>query len=131
LSTRPRFQCGMADNRTISQLEAEGYPWIGCECCKGTVWVPFRMLRERIPMLSARSGVWYASVDVIRWDTSRHTGRTDSFVHERCNSKKEAEEAARRLLAENAKYFNAESSVEARVVCELEWDAAASGDDDE
>jgi hypothetical protein len=29
------------------------YPWIGCECCKGTVWVPFKMLRERIPMLSA------------------------------------------------------------------------------
>jgi hypothetical protein len=47
------LQCGMADNRAISQLEAEGYPWIGCECCKGTVWVPFRMLRERIPMLSA------------------------------------------------------------------------------
>jgi hypothetical protein len=44
----------MADNRTISQFEAEkGYPWIGSECCKGTVWVPFRMLRERIPMLSA------------------------------------------------------------------------------
>jgi hypothetical protein len=43
----------MADNRTISQLEAGGYPWIGCECCKGTVWVPFKMLRERIPMLSA------------------------------------------------------------------------------
>jgi hypothetical protein len=36
----------MADNRTISQLEAEGYPWIGCECCKGTVWVPFRMIRD-------------------------------------------------------------------------------------
>src|SRR6267154_1642964 len=49
----PRFNARMADNRTISQLEAEGYPWIGCECCKGTVWVPFRMLRERIPMLSA------------------------------------------------------------------------------
>ena len=43
----------MLDNRTISQLEAEGYPWIGCEWCKGMVWVPFRMLRERIPMLSA------------------------------------------------------------------------------
>jgi hypothetical protein len=43
----------MADSRTISQLEAEGYPWIGCECCKGTVWLPFKMLRERIPMLSA------------------------------------------------------------------------------
>jgi hypothetical protein len=40
----------MADNRTISQ------PRVilgGCECCKGTVWVPFKMLRERIPMLSA------------------------------------------------------------------------------
>jgi len=43
----------MPDNRTISQLEAEGYPWIGCECCKGTVWMPFKMLRERLPMLSA------------------------------------------------------------------------------
>ena len=43
----------MADNRTISQLEAEGYPWIGCECCKGTVWVPFRMIRERLPNLNA------------------------------------------------------------------------------
>lgn len=41
----------MADNRTISQLEAERYDWIGCECCKGTVWVPFRMIRERIPMM--------------------------------------------------------------------------------
>src|SRR5882757_3422839 len=48
-----RSNAPMADNRTISQLEAEGYPWIGCECCKGTVLVPFRMLRERIPMLSA------------------------------------------------------------------------------
>ena len=48
-----RASMRMADNRTISQLEAEGYPWIGCECRKGTVWVPFRMLRERIPMLSA------------------------------------------------------------------------------
>jgi DUF1680 family protein len=27
----------MTDTRTISQLEAEGYPWIGCECCKGTL----------------------------------------------------------------------------------------------
>jgi hypothetical protein len=37
----------MADTRTISQLEADGYPWIGCECCKGTVWVPFKMTREK------------------------------------------------------------------------------------
>jgi len=38
----------MTDTRTISQLEAEGYPWIGCECCKGTVWVPFKMIRQKI-----------------------------------------------------------------------------------
>jgi len=43
----------MPDNRTISQLETEGYPWIGAECCKGTVWVPFRMIRNRFPLLSA------------------------------------------------------------------------------
>jgi hypothetical protein len=87
--------------------------------------------REILARYRTGSGVWYASVDVIRWDTSRHTGRTDSFVHERCKSKKEAAEAACRLLAENAKYFSAENSVEARVVCELEWGDATSGDDDE
>ena len=43
----------MTDTRTISQLEAEGYPWIACECCKGTVWVPFKMIRDKIPMLSS------------------------------------------------------------------------------
>ena len=43
----------MTDTRTISQLEAEGYSWIGCECCKGTVWVPFKMIRHKIPLLSA------------------------------------------------------------------------------
>ena len=42
----------MADDRTISQLEAERYDWIGCECCKGTVSVR-GILREQIPMLSA------------------------------------------------------------------------------
>jgi hypothetical protein len=87
--------------------------------------------REILARYRTGSGVWYASVDVIRWDHSRHSGETESFVHEKCNSKKEAEEAARRLLAENAKYFSAESSVEARVVCDLEWDEAISDDDDD
>ncbi len=43
LRARSRFDAGMTDKRTISQLETEGYRWIGCECCKGTVWVPFKM----------------------------------------------------------------------------------------
>ena len=52
---RSGFDQAMTDTRTISQLEAEGYPWIGCECCKGTVWVLFNMIREKIPALSSWS----------------------------------------------------------------------------
>jgi hypothetical protein len=87
--------------------------------------------REILARYRTGSGIWHASVDVIRWDNSRHSGGSDSVAHDKCNSKKEAEEAARRLLAENAKYFSAESSVEARVVCDLEWDDPASGADAE
>jgi hypothetical protein len=67
-------------------------------------------------------GVWYASVEVIHWDATHHSGHSILELHERCASKKEAEEAARRLLAENAKHFSAEMSVQAEVVCDLEWD---------
>jgi hypothetical protein len=86
--------------------------------------------REILARYRSGAGVWYASVDVIRWDRSQHSGETKSFVHEKCSSKKEAEEVARRLLAENAKYFSAENSVEARVVCDLEWFDDLSGEDD-
>jgi hypothetical protein len=85
--------------------------------------------REILARYRTGSGVWYASVDVIRWDLSRHSGETESFVHEKCNSKKEAEEAARRLLAENAKYFSADNAVEARVVCDLEWNGGDESSD--
>lgn len=40
------------DARTISEIEKAGYSWIGAECCKGTVWVPFKMIRARFPRLS-------------------------------------------------------------------------------
>lgn len=45
--------------KTISVLEVERYHHIECACqnpvCRNTVWVPFRMIRERRPrlMLSA------------------------------------------------------------------------------
>lgn len=35
----------MSDIRTIAEIEAAGYGWIAAECCKGTVWVPFRLIR--------------------------------------------------------------------------------------
>ena len=39
----------MPDTRTIAELEAHRYAWIAAECCKGTVWVPFRMIRAAHP----------------------------------------------------------------------------------
>jgi hypothetical protein len=52
---------------------------------------------------------------------THHSGDTTASFHERCNSKKEAEEAARRLLVEKAEHFSAEHTVEASVVCDFEW----------
>lgn len=43
----------MPDTRTISQIEAAGYGWISAECCKGTTWVPFKMIRKQLPQLDA------------------------------------------------------------------------------
>jgi hypothetical protein len=39
----------------------------------------------------------------------------------RCDSKKAAIEAARRLLAENAHRFSEDVIIEAKVISELEW----------
>ena len=47
-----RSDAPMADTRPIS-LEAEGYPWIGCECSNGSVWVPVKMSGRRCRTLSA------------------------------------------------------------------------------
>ena len=89
------------------------------------LWQGFANAADRRREILARyrtgKGVWYASVDIVQWDSLRKSGHTTSYVHERCNSKKEAETAARRLLAENAKYFSAETTIEASVVCDLEW----------
>ncbi len=85
--------------------------------------------REILARYRTGKGIWYASVDVIRWNALTRSGESEAFAHERCNSKKEAEEAARRLLAEHAKYFSAEVSIEARVVCDLEWQDDLADDD--
>lgn len=77
--------------------------------------------REILARYRTGKGIWYASIEMIYWETTGHSGRSARVVHEKCNSKKEAEEAARRLLAENAKYFSASTSVEADVLCDLEW----------
>jgi hypothetical protein len=77
--------------------------------------------REILSLYRSGKGVWHAVVDISRWDVTRHYPESTSNFHERCNSKREAEEAARRMLADKAKFFSAEYSVEASVVCDLEW----------
>jgi hypothetical protein len=39
----------VSDTSTISELEAQRYDWIAAECCRGTVWVPFRLIRTAHP----------------------------------------------------------------------------------
>jgi hypothetical protein len=63
--------------------------------------------REILRRHRTGEGIWYASVEILRWDVTHHSGESVSSFHEKCNSKKEAEEAARRMLAENAKHFSA------------------------
>jgi hypothetical protein len=67
------------------------------------------------------TGTWYAQVDVTSWDETRDKGQIILSKEEKCSSKKEAERAAQRLLAEHAKYFSATHSVDASVFCDLEW----------
>jgi hypothetical protein len=78
--------------------------------------------REILARYRTGRGVWYASIEFFKWEPHRYSGQSDTIAYKKCNSKKEAEGAARLLLAENAKYFTAENSVEARVVCDLEWE---------
>lgn len=112
--TEPALKGLAFEARSLASKELDEAIWLGVAAAADR-------RREILARNRTGSGIWYASVDVTRWDPSQHTGRCESFVHEKCSSKKGAEEAARRLLAENAKHFSAETSVEARVVCDLEW----------
>ncbi|HEV7254076.1 MAG TPA: hypothetical protein VGN97_13405 [Mesorhizobium sp.] len=66
-------------------------------------------------------GVWYALVEITRWDAQR-VGREEGRFHERCEGRAKAEEAARRLLIEHASKLSASVSVDARVITDIEWD---------
>jgi hypothetical protein len=81
--------------------------------------------------LSARKrsgkGVWYAVVEVVV-QRERFT-ETVRVIHERCDGRKAAVIAARRLLVENAHLFDESVSVETSVMTDLEWDVLAFPDD--
>jgi hypothetical protein len=81
------------------------------------------MAEMRLEILRRRrtgTGTWYALVEVVRWDVE-HVGNSVAAYHERCEGKRAAEEAARRLLIEHAGKFAENISIEAEVLTDLEW----------
>lgn len=66
-------------------------------------------------------GIWYALIEIIQWDDTHHSGESVLSQAQKCGSMKEAEEVARQLLIEHAKYFSSRHSLEAKVICDLEW----------
>ncbi len=81
----------------------------------------FGILRRR----RSSKGTWYGFVEVTRWSPDRETGEVIATYHERCEGKRVAIEAARRLLIEHAEKFSDDITVEAGIETDLEWDAAA------
>lgn len=80
------------------------------------------MALEELEILKRRrknKGTWFATIDVVRWTDD--TGDTAMSLDKRCESRKEAEAAARALLIENAKYFSFDTTVEVSVLTDLEW----------
>lgn len=101
--------------REFAKIEADRAMWLG-------VAEAADRCREILVRRRTGRGVWYATIQILRWDPPRRTAETVASFHERHNSMAEAEEAARRMLAEHAKHFYSDISVEAELVCELEWD---------
>lgn len=104
--------------RENAKIESDGPLWVGiAEAAERYHESKFAGAREE--------GVWCAVVEILRWDPIQRTGETIATFHEGCELKPEAEEAARRLLTENAKHFTAETAVDTEVLWELDWDAEA------
>jgi hypothetical protein len=64
----------MTDTRTISQLETQGCPWIGCECCKGTISVPFKMIRQKVRGADAQTLVQHRAAGIAAAHSYREGG---------------------------------------------------------
>jgi hypothetical protein len=75
-------------------------------------------------------GVWFAVIEAFRTYPGNDIAEVLDEAFEKCQGKKTAVIAAQRLLKENAHKFNEETSIEARLYCELEWqpsEARSSG----
>jgi hypothetical protein len=83
--------------------------------------------REILARYRSGSGTWIGYIEVMRWDETRRSCESIQIIHQKCSSKQEAVEAARRLLSENVHWFTAETSVDARIACDLEWEDDEEG----
>ncbi|MCD1644819.1 hypothetical protein [Aurantimonas coralicida] len=72
-------------------------------------------------------GVWYAVVNVTRWDDDQH-GTMIAEHAERCHGQAAAVEAARRLLAKNAEKFSINTTVDVSIVTDIERQADEADD---
>lgn len=70
-------------------------------------------------------GIWYAVVDVTIWRDG--VGETLRRYHERCEGRKAAVVAARALLAKHAHRLDNDTTVEAEVLTDLEWEHQSDG----
>ena len=71
-------------------------------------------------------GTWYAFVEIMNWRSDDYIGRigtTTDVYHVKCNGKKSAVAAARNLLARYSDRFAEDTTVEAFIETDLEWDA--------
>jgi hypothetical protein len=67
-------------------------------------------------------GTWFAAVEATEWDEEhRHAIDSTILAWEKCSTRDEAEVAARRLLAENAKHFSHRLSLETNIYSEVDW----------
>lgn len=84
----------------------------------------------QLAILEARrsaEGVWYACLDVIKWEPSQRSGMGIASYSEKCDGRDAAVLAARRLLVEHADDLSDDVTVDARVTTEIEWLADQRG----
>jgi hypothetical protein len=98
--------------RQNSELEKDIWDGLAVNCDR---------LREIKSRHRTGRGVWFAVIEAFRTYPGRDIPEVLDEAFEKCQGKKAATVAARRLLKENAHKFNEETSIEARLYCELEW----------
>ncbi len=90
------------------------------------LWEALASVCERLRELRARQrtgkGVWYAMLEASHWDDpTQRSARCFVIAHERCEGKRAAVEAARKLLRTHADRFDAQTTLDVSVKSEREW----------